>query len=119
MCQQVSLTGMSPSVRAHRFGVVPARIVVDMNLVQTIERGLDWLAAPKRLPGRLEMETQRGKRLELEVVSFTVRMPIAGGAVVRVPLFFMLMPRGSSPIEGTHANVDDGRAVGDGDGAAR
>lgn len=83
-----------------------------MNLVQSIERGLDWLAAPKRLPGRLEMETQRGKRLELEVVSFTVRMPIAGGAVVRVPLFFMLMPRGSSPIEGLHANTDaeDGNA---------
>jgi hypothetical protein len=85
---------------------VAARIVVGMNLVRSIERGLDWLAAPKRLPGRLEMETQRGKRLELEVVSFTVRMPIAGGTVVRVPLFFMVMPRGSSPIEGTHANLD-------------
>lgn len=78
-----------------------------MNLVQSIERGLDWLAAPKRLPGRLEMETQRGKRLELEVVSFAVRMPIAGGAVVRVPLFFMLMPRGSSPIEGTQVSAED------------
>lgn len=78
-----------------------------MNLVQSIERGLDWLAAPKRLPGRLEMETQRGKRLELEVVSFAVRMPIAGGVVVRVPLFFMLMPRGSSPIEGTQVSAED------------
>ncbi|MBU8814608.1 hypothetical protein KL864_01610 [Mycolicibacterium goodii] len=79
-----------------------------MNLVRTIERGLEWLATPKQLPGRLEMETQRGKRLELEIVSFAVRMPVAGGTVVRVPLFFMVMPRGSSPIEGTHASTDDG-----------
>lgn len=77
-----------------------------MNLVRTIERGLDWLATPKQLPGRLEMETQRGKRLELEVVSFAVRMPVAGGTVVRVPLFFMVMPRGSSPIEGTQVSTD-------------
>jgi len=80
-----------------------------MSLVQSIERGLGWLAAPKRLPGRLEMETQRGKRLELEVVSFAVRMPIAGGAVVKVPLFFMLMPRGSSPLDRPQANADEGR----------
>ncbi|MBU8808380.1 hypothetical protein [Mycolicibacterium goodii] len=79
-----------------------------MNLVRTIERGLEWLATPKQLPGRLEMETQRGKRLELEIVSFAVRMPVAGGTVVRVPLFFMVMPRGSSPIEGTQASTDDG-----------
>lgn len=78
-----------------------------MNLVRTIERGLEWLATPKQLPGRLEMETQRGKRLELEIVSFAVRMPVAGGTVVRVPLFFMVMPRGSSPIEGTQASTDD------------
>ncbi|MGV9800281.1 hypothetical protein ACWDTP_19765 [Mycobacterium sp. NPDC003449] len=68
-----------------------------MNLVDSIERGLDWLAAPKHLPGRLEMETQRGKRLELEVVSFAIRMPIAG-AQLRFPVFVMLMPRGSSPL---------------------
>ncbi|AKS31975.1 hypothetical protein [Mycolicibacterium goodii] len=83
-----------------------------MNLVRSIERGMEWLATPKRLPGRLEMETQRGKRLELEVVSFAVRMPVAGGTVVRVPLFFMLMPRGSSPIEGTQVNADDGDSDG-------
>ncbi len=41
-----------------------------MNLLESIERGLDWLATPKRLPGHLEMETQRGRRLELEVVSW-------------------------------------------------
>ncbi|CAJ1587146.1 hypothetical protein [[Mycobacterium] wendilense] len=67
-----------------------------MNLVESIERGLDWLAAPKRLPGRLEMETQRGRRLELEVVSFTVRAPV-GGVTVKIPLFMMVLPRGTSP----------------------
>ena len=87
-------------------GVV-TRIVIGMNLVRSIERGLDWLATPRQLPGRLEMETQRGKRLELEVVSFAVRMPVAVGTVVRVPLFVMLMPRGSSPIESTQVSADD------------
>jgi hypothetical protein len=77
-----------------------------MNLVESIERGLDWLAEPKRLPGRLEMETQRGKRLELEVVSFALRMPIAGGVTMRIPVFLMVMPAGASPLEGSHARAD-------------
>lgn len=68
-----------------------------MSLVEPFERALDWLRTPKRLPGRLEMETQRGRRLELEVVSFTMRAPIAGGAVLRIPVFIMVLPRGSSP----------------------
>ncbi|MGV0837950.1 hypothetical protein [Mycolicibacterium thermoresistibile] len=72
-----------------------------MNLVESVERGLNWLASPKRLPGRLEMETQRGKRLELEVVSLAIRAPVAGGVTLRFPVFFMVMPRGSSPIEGS------------------
>lgn len=76
-----------------------------MNLVESIERGLDWLAEPKRLPGRLEMETQRGKRLELEVVSFALRMPIAG-VTMRIPVFLMVMPAGASPLEGSHARTD-------------
>ncbi len=67
-----------------------------MSLVESIERGLDWLAEPKRLPGRLEMETQRGRRLELEVVSFTVRAPV-GGVTLKIPVFMMVLPRGSSP----------------------
>jgi hypothetical protein len=77
-----------------------------MNLVESIERGLDWLSTPKRLPGRLEMETQRGRRLELEVVSFAIRMPIAGGVLLRLPLFMMVMPVGSSPIQGSHARSE-------------
>ncbi|MGH3724957.1 MAG: hypothetical protein ACRDUS_12650 [Mycobacterium sp.] len=77
-----------------------------MNVVESIERGLDWLATPRHLPGRLEMETRRGRRLELEVVSFAIRMPIAGGVKVRIPVFLMVMPAGSSPIEDTHARAE-------------
>ena len=77
-----------------------------MNVVESIERGLDWLATPRQLPGRLEMVTRRGKRLELEVVSVAIRLPILNGAVVRLPVFVMLMPAGSSPIEGTQARPE-------------
>ncbi|SKV98005.1 Uncharacterised protein [Mycobacteroides abscessus subsp. massiliense] len=52
------------------------------------------------------METRRGKRLELEVVSVAIRLPILNGAVVRLPVFVMLMPAGSSPIEGTQARPE-------------
>ncbi|OBG81538.1 hypothetical protein A5699_08540 [Mycobacterium sp. E802] len=72
-----------------------------MNLLESIERGLGWLATPRHLPGRLEMETQRGKRLELEVVSFAIRMPVAGGVKLKFPVFLMLMPSGSSALRGT------------------
>lgn len=84
-------------------------IVDRMNLVESVERGLNWLASPKRLPGRLEMETQRGKRLELEVVSFAIRAPVAGGVTLRFPVFVMLMPRGSSPIEGSAVREENPR----------
>jgi hypothetical protein len=70
-----------------------------MKLVESIERGLEWLSTPRWIPGRLEMETQRGKRLEIEVVSFAMRVPIPGGAVVRIPVFVAIMPAGSSPIQ--------------------
>jgi hypothetical protein len=69
-----------------------------MNLVDSIQRGLDWLATPRHLPGRWEMQTQRGRRVEMEVVSFAIRTPIAGGATLRIPVFLMFMPVGSSPI---------------------
>lgn len=71
-----------------------------MNLVEAIERGLAWLSTPRWIPGRLEMETRRGQRLELEIVSFSMRVPVPGGAVVRLPVFIALMPAGSSPIQG-------------------
>ncbi|WP_006245492.1 hypothetical protein [Mycolicibacterium tusciae] len=72
-----------------------------MSLVESIERGLEWLATPRRIPGRLEMETQRGKRLEIEVVSFAMRIPIPGGAKLSIPVFITIMPVGSSPIQGS------------------
>ncbi|MUM16832.1 hypothetical protein FZI91_05485 [Mycobacterium sp. CBMA271] len=77
-----------------------------MNVVESIERGLDWLATPRHLPGRLEMETRRGRRLELEVVSLAIRLPIGDGAVVRIPVFMMVMPAGSSPIDGSQARSE-------------
>lgn len=77
-----------------------------MNVVESIERGLDWLATPRHLPGRLEMETRRGRRLELEVVSVAIRLPILTGAVLRLPVFVMLMPAGSSPIAGTDVRAE-------------
>jgi hypothetical protein len=77
-----------------------------MSLVQSIERGLEWLSTPRWIPGRMEMETRRGKRLELEIVSFTIRVPVPGGAKVRLPVFVAIMPVGSSPIEGTHVRPE-------------
>lgn len=76
-----------------------------MNLVDSFERGLEWLAAPKHLAGRLEMQTQRGRRLEMEVISVSMRMPIAG-AVVKIPVFLRILPAGSSPILGTQPSPD-------------
>lgn len=77
-----------------------------MNVVESLERGLEWLKTPKTLPARLEMETQRGRRLELEVVSFAIRMPIAGRPTLRLPVFVMLLPAGSSPIDGSEVRPD-------------
>jgi hypothetical protein len=76
-----------------------------MNLAESIERGLEWLSTPKRLPGRLEMQTQRGRRLEMEIVSLAIQMPVAG-AMLRIPVFMMIMPVGSSPIQGSHARSE-------------
>ncbi len=77
-----------------------------MNVVQAIEHGLKWLSTPRYLPGRLEMQTQRGKRLEMEIVSFAIRIPIPGGAVVSIPVFMTIMPAGSSPIAGTQVRAE-------------
>lgn len=78
-----------------------------MNLVDSIARGLDWLSTPKRFPGRLEMETQRGRRLEMEIVSFKFRIPVPGGVVISLPVFVMIMPVGSSPIDGAHLRPNE------------
>ncbi len=75
-----------------------------MNL-ESIERGLDWLARPKYLPGRLEMETQRGRRLAMELVSFKLRVPI-GGLVLKFPVFVFIMPVDASRMPRTHSDSD-------------
>ncbi|MDF3336804.1 hypothetical protein P3H80_05195 [Mycolicibacterium septicum] len=79
-----------------------------MSLLESIERGLDWLATPKRLPGHLEMETQRGRRLELEVVSLAIRMPVGGGVKLKVPVFVMVMPAGSSALRQSQDPTEQG-----------
>ncbi|MFV8054547.1 hypothetical protein [Mycobacterium sp. 48b] len=79
-----------------------------MSLLESIERGLDWLATPKRLPGHLEMETQRGKRLELEVVSLAVRMPVGGGVKLKLPVFVMVVPAGSSALQPSQDPIEEG-----------
>jgi hypothetical protein len=73
-----------------------------MNLVESIERSLDRLTAMRIPEMRLEMQTQRlGQMpLEMEVVFFAIHMPIASGALLRIPVLAMLMPKGSSPIRG-------------------
>ena len=80
-----------------------------MSLIESIERGLDWLTSSKHFPGRLEMQTQRGRRLEIEVVSFTIRIPVPGGAKLSIPVFVMIMPTGSSPIEGSQVSTQPGK----------
>lgn len=79
-------------------------IVETMNL-EAIERGLDWLATPKYLPGRLEMETQRGQRLALEIISFKLRVPI-GNLVLKFPVFMMIMPVEASRIPRAQSAAD-------------
>jgi hypothetical protein len=37
----------------------------------------------------------------MEIVSYTMRVPIPGGAMVRIPVFIAIMPAGSSPIQGS------------------
>lgn len=80
-----------------------------MSLLESIERGLDWLATPKRLPGHLEMETQRGKRLELEVVSLAIRMPVGGGVKLKLPVFVMVVPAGSSALQSSQDPAEQGK----------
>ena len=72
-----------------------------MRLGDVINRGLDWLATPRYLPGRLEMETCRGQRWEVEVVSFALRFPVANGGSIRLPVFVTLWPRGTSAVPAT------------------
>lgn len=56
-----------------------------MNLVE-------WLRTPRYLRTRLMMETRPLNRLEMEVVFIEVS---GGNALVRLPVLFMLLPKGT------------------------
>jgi hypothetical protein len=68
-----------------------------MNVVESIQRGLNWLATPHYLRTHLDMETrplgQTG--LELEIVSCTIS---TGTAVLKFPMTMLILPTGTSPI---------------------
>lgn len=68
-----------------------------MNLVQSIRRGLNWLATPHYLEPRLDMQTRPigQTSLELEVVYGTIS---SGKATLKFPLTMLILPTGASPI---------------------
>jgi hypothetical protein len=68
-----------------------------MNLVESIQRGLNWLATPHYLEPRLDMETRpiRQTPLEMEVVYCTIS---GGNAMLKFPMTMMILPTGSSPV---------------------
>jgi hypothetical protein len=68
-----------------------------MNLVESIQRGLNWLATPRYLRTHLEMETRPIQQmpLELEIVYCTITK---GEAVLKFPMTLMILPKGTSPV---------------------
>jgi hypothetical protein len=68
-----------------------------MNLVQSIQRGLNWLATPHYLEPRLDMQTRpiRQTPLEMEVLYGTIS---SGNVTLKFPLAMLLLPTGASPI---------------------
>jgi hypothetical protein len=73
------------------------RKVEHMNLVESIERRLKWLASPHYLQARLDMETRpiQQMRLELEIVYCTISR---GETMLKFPVTMLVLPTGSSPI---------------------
>jgi hypothetical protein len=68
-----------------------------MNLVESIERRLKWLASQHYLQARLDMETRpiQQMRLELETVYCTISR---GETMLKFPVTMLILPTGSSPI---------------------
>jgi hypothetical protein len=66
-------------------------------VVESIQRGLNWLAAPHYLEPHLGMETRpiRQTPLEMEVVYCTISR---GSAMLKFPMTMMILPTGSSPV---------------------
>jgi hypothetical protein len=68
-----------------------------MNLVESIQRRLKWLASPHYLRTRLDMETRPIQQmpLELEIVYCTISH---GEAMLKFPVTMLILPTGSSPV---------------------
>ncbi|MCV7410728.1 hypothetical protein AWC05_02065 [Mycobacterium florentinum] len=68
-----------------------------MNLVESIHRGLNWLATPHYLEPHLEMETRPigHTPLEMEIVYCAFA---GGGATLKFPVTMMILPAGASPV---------------------
>jgi hypothetical protein len=66
------------------------------DLVQSIGRGLARLRET-----RWDLQTQplREMRLEMQIVFFAIKTPIAGNRTLRIPALMMIKRVGSSPIE--------------------
>jgi hypothetical protein len=73
------------------------RTVGRMNLVESIQRGINWLATPHRLEPRLDMETRpiRPTPLEMEIVFCTIS---SGSAALKFPMSMLILPTGASPV---------------------
>ncbi|BBY24017.1 hypothetical protein [Mycobacterium stomatepiae] len=68
-----------------------------MNLVESIQRGISWLATPHYLNPHLEMQTRPIGRtaLEMEIVSCAFA---GGGATLKFPVAMLILPAGASPV---------------------
>jgi hypothetical protein len=71
---------------------------IERGLARMREISLDVQTQPLR-----EIRLQIG--VDLQIVYFTIRMPVAGGVTLRVPALMAIKPRLYSP---THANISDG-----------
>lgn len=69
-----------------------------MNLVEPIQRGLNWLSTPHYVRARLDMETRPVRQLpvDVEIVYCTISQ---GAAALKFPVTMMLLPKGVSPIK--------------------
>lgn len=68
-----------------------------MSVVESIQRGLNWLATPHHLEPHLEMETRPIAKLplEMEIVYCTIS---GSGAALKFPLTMLFLATGASPV---------------------
>ena len=90
---------------------IRVRTPSDLKPVEALERGL---AARLREMGLgVQTEPVREMRLQLgldmQVVYFTIRMPIGSGVTMRLPVMTTIKPRFYSPTRAQHLDRDQGR----------